>query len=117
MDCIFCQITEGKIPAPKVLEDENSFVIRDIHPQAKQHYLVIPKQHVASIEKAFEVESDGRATVSNLFSLANRLAKQEGLLPNGFRSVINTNEYGGQTVHHLHLHILGGEQLRGSFGS
>ena len=112
MDCVFCKILDGKIPAPRVYEDENAIVIRDLHPHAKQHFLVIPKKHVDSLAKLFENEAEGQKVVGNLFSVANVLAKKEGLLPAGFRSVINTGVDGGQSVFHLHLHILGGERLR-----
>lgn len=115
MDCIFCKIVDGKIPAKKILEDEKAIVIADIQPQAKKHFLVIPKKHVAALDEAFADDPAGRRVVSDLFSLALKLAKQENLLPGGFRSVINTHADGGQTVFHLHLHILGGEKLKGTF--
>jgi len=116
MDCIFCKIVDGKIPSKKIIEDERAIAIADIQPQAKKHFLVIPKKHVASLADAFSDDGAGRELVSDLFSLADRLAKQEGLLPGGFRSVINTHADSGQTVFHLHLHVLGGERLKGTFG-
>lgn len=115
MDCIFCKIAKKEIPSSFVYEDENVFAIKDIHPQAKKHFLVIPKKHVRSLEEAFVEDSKGCVFVSDLFKAANVVAKKEGLLPDGFRSVINTNDHGGQTVHHLHLHVLGGEKLKGTF--
>lgn len=115
MDCIFCKIIDGKIPSPRVMEDERAIVIRDVHPQAKQHYLIIPKIHTRSLAELFSSEKEGRDLVGSLFATANRLAMQEGLLPGGYRSVINTGEEGGQSVFHLHLHILGGEKLKGTF--
>lgn len=115
-DCVFCKIVAGRIPSPRVLEDEKAIAIRDLHPQAKHHFLVLPKKHVASLEEAYADDAEGRSIVGDLFSLANRLAKQEGLLPGGFRSVINTGAEGGQTVFHLHLHVLGGSPLKGTFG-
>ncbi len=115
MDCIFCKIGKKEVPSSFVFENEHVFVIRDIQPAAKKHFLVIPKTHVRSLEDAFETDSKGSALVSEMFKAANTVAKQEGLLPGGFRSVINTNDHGGQTVHHLHLHILGGEKLKASF--
>jgi histidine triad (HIT) family protein len=115
MDCIFCKIVDGKIPAPRVFEDENTIVIRDLSPQAKHHFLVIPKKHVDSLAPLFENVSEGRTVVGNLFAAANALANKEGLLPAGYRSVINTGVDGGQTVFHLHLHILGGEKMKGTF--
>jgi len=115
MDCIFCKIAKKEIPAPFVYENDHVFVIRDIQPQAKKHFLIIPKTHVKSLEEAFVTDVRGCGIVSELFKAANALAHVEGLLPAGFRSVINTNDHGGQTVHHLHLHILGGEKLKGTF--
>ncbi len=115
MDCIFCKIVDGKIPSPRVYEDENSIVIRDLNPQTKQHFLVIPKKHVDSLIPLFENDLEGRNVVGNLFAAANALAKKEGLLSGGFRSVINTGVDGGQTVFHLHLHILGGEKMKATF--
>jgi histidine triad (HIT) family protein len=115
--CVFCKVIAGKIPSTKVYEDENVVCIRDIHPQAKVHLLVIPKHPVASLEEAFPEngESQGQM-VGRLFEVGTKIARQQDLLPDGFRCVINTGASGGQTVFHLHLHILGGELLRGSFG-
>ena len=108
-DCIFCKIIDGKIPAPRVYEDEHVICIRDIQPQAKIHLLVIPKSHARTL-----MDVDGHAMAA-LFEAAQKIAQTQGLLPAGFRSVINTLEDGGQTVFHLHLHLLGGERLRGGF--
>lgn len=115
-DCVFCNIIAGKIPAPRIFENESVIAIRDIHPQATTHLLVLPKQHVASLAELYASEQDAREVVSSLFSAANEIALQEKLLPGGYRSVINTGVDGGQTVHHLHLHLLGGERLKGNFG-
>jgi histidine triad (HIT) family protein len=111
-DCIFCKIIDGGIPSPRVYEDEHFICIRDIRPQAKTHLLVIPKEHVASLDEAFPEKGASRGTlVAELNEVSVKIARKLGLLPNGFRSVINTNEGGGQTVFHLHLHMLGGEQM------
>ncbi len=115
-DCIFCKIVDGKIPSPRVFENDSVIAIRDIQPQAKTHILILPKKHVRSLEELYHSEADAAKIVASLFSAANQIAIQEKLLPGGYRSVINTGEKGGQTVHHLHLHLLGGENLRGSFG-
>lgn len=116
-DCIFCKIVAGKIPSPRVFEDEEFICIRDIQPQAKTHLLVIPKTHVASLDEAFPSKGQGQVDrVGHLFEVATKVARQQGLLPDGFRAVINTGPAGGQTVFHLHLHILGGEPLRSHFG-
>ena len=114
-DCIFCKIVDGKIPALRVYENGDMIVIRDLHPQAAIHLLVIPKVHVTSLAENFDDEVKGRDVVGKLFSAANSVAKQEGLLPSGYRSVINTGAGGGQSVFHLHLHLLGGEKLNERF--
>jgi len=101
-DCIFCQIAEGKIPAQKLMENDLCFAVADLRPQAPKHLLVIPKEHVANIAMAEDPQMLGQ-----LFQAATALAKQEGL-EKGFRLVINTGDDGGQTVHHLHIHVLGG---------
>lgn len=115
MDCIFCKIVSGQIPSPRVYEDDSVIAIRDLHPQAKQHFLVIPKGHVVSLVDLFKDDGKGRSTVGDLFSAAIRLSEKEGLTKAGFRSVINTGVDGGQSVFHLHLHVLGGEKLKGTF--
>lgn len=115
MDCIFCKIIKKEIPSQFVHETENAIVIRDIQPQAKKHYLVIPKKHVRSLEEVFSSGSEGVKALSELYLAASQVVQKEGLLPGGFRSVINTNADGGQTVYHLHLHLLGGEKLKGTF--
>ena len=115
--CIFCKIILGQIPSPRVYEDSQFICIRDIHPQAKTHLLVIPKQHLASLEEVYPENGAHHAQlVGSLFEVATRVARQEGLLPGGFRSVMNTGLQGGQTVFHLHLHLLGGEPLGATFG-
>ena len=105
-DCIFCKIVAGQIPAAVVLESEAALAIRDIGPQAPTHVLVIPRQHVAGIE-ALPADSP---TWNALIGLAQTVALREGL-GNGFRVVINQGADGGQTVGHLHLHVLGGRAL------
>ena len=103
--CIFCKIVAGSVPSPRFLEDERFIAIADIRPQAKKHFLVIPKQHIATLADA------GTEAMGGLLEAGVRVAREQGLLPVGFRAVINTGEGGGQTVFHLHLHVLGGEQL------
>ncbi|MBC7690347.1 MAG: HIT domain-containing protein [Methylotenera sp.] len=113
-DCIFCKIIQGVIPALKIAENAEFVCIPDARPQAKKHLLVMPRHHVASLEAVFAPGSDpaqGSGVVGRLFAFADQVARQEGLLPAGFRSVINTGKEGGQTVFHLHLHLLGGESL------
>jgi histidine triad (HIT) family protein len=115
-DCIFCKIIDGKIPATRVYEDDQFICIRDIQPQAKIHLLVIPKRAISSLSESFPDQGEGHfQLIGQLFELGTRIARQQGLLPEGFRAVINTGPAGGQTVFHLHLHILGGESLMGRF--
>lgn len=115
-DCIFCKIAKGQIPAPRIYEDDQFFCIRDIQPQAKVHLLVIPRAHIESMATAFPATGKQMTeAIGKLFEVATRVARQEGLLPDGFRLVLNTNGHGGQTVYHLHLHVLGGQPLRGGF--
>lgn len=118
--CIFCQIIDGKIPTKKIHESESFICIQDIQPQAPVHLLIIPKHHTASLETAFSTKSNnsharsGAELVGGLFEFADQVARLQGLLPGGYRSVINTGVQGGQTVFHLHLHLLGGT-LSGRF--
>jgi len=115
--CIFCKIIRGEIPSPRVAESDEFICIRDIQPQAKHHLLVIPKQHLESLAEAFPAEGASQAALmGRMLEFGTRVAREQGLLPQGFRSVVNTGANGGQTVFHLHLHLLGGEPLRGSFG-
>jgi len=113
LDCVFCKIIAGSIPSPRIFETREFIAIRDIQPQAKAHFLVIPKKHIQSLA---EVNVNEESTLlSGLLATAIEVAKQEGLLEKGFRTVVNTREWGGQSVHHLHLHVLGGQALSGSF--
>ena len=92
-NCIFCKISSGTVPAPKLLENEYGFVIKDLDPQVKTHLLVIPKKHVRSFADGFlESPEEMKALMGELSSLAFEAAKNEGLYPNGFRTVMNTNE-------------------------
>lgn len=107
MDCIFCKIVAGQIPSTKVYEDETVFAFRDINPQSPTHILVIPKAHIGSVA---EISADNSAVVAHIFEVIPRIAAEEGLT-NGYRVVSNCGADAGQTVHHLHFHILGGKQL------
>jgi histidine triad (HIT) family protein len=114
-DCVFCKIIEGSIPSPRVYEDDSVICIRDIQPHAKKHLLVIPKQHIASLNEAFPAGKPGEVDLmGRLLKVGVTVARQEGISESGYRSVINTGANGTQTVYHIHLHILGGEMLRGS---
>jgi histidine triad (HIT) family protein len=104
--CIFCRIVRGEIPSPRVAETEFAIAIRDIAPEAPVHVLVIPKIHVASMDHLADP-----ALMGNLLALAAQIARTEGVAESGYRTVINTGEQGGQSVHHLHLHVLGGRAM------
>ncbi|HZD47176.1 MAG TPA: histidine triad nucleotide-binding protein [Silvibacterium sp.] len=107
MDCLFCKIVAGTIPAKKVFEDEHAVAILDINPQAPVHALVMPKKHVASLAKT---GADDKEMLGHLLNVARELAAEQKLV-NGYRVVINTGANGGQTVDHLHLHVLGGRAM------
>src|SRR5690349_13909453 len=95
-DCLFCKMIRGEISSPRVYEDDSFICIRDIHPQAKVHLLVIPKEHVASLATAFPSQgSSNAALIGKLFEVATHIAREQNLLPGGFRSVINTEKNAG----------------------
>ena len=106
-ECLFCKIIAGSIPSTKVYEDETVFAFRDIAPQAPTHILVIPKAHLSSVDA---VTGENSAVVAHIFEVIPQIAKAEGLT-NGYRVVSNCGADAGQTVHHLHFHILGGKAL------
>ena len=107
MDCIFCKIIAGEIPSTKVYEDELVYAFRDINPQAPTHILVIPKTHIESVNGITE---ENAALVSHIFTLIPKIAQAENLT-GGYRVVSNCGDDAGQTVKHLHFHILGGRKL------
>ena len=106
-DCLFCKIVAGDIPSTKVYEDETVLAFRDIAPQAPTHILVIPKLHIDSVAC---VTGENSAVVAHIFEVIAKVAAQEGLT-GGYRVVSNCGDHAGQTVKHLHFHILGGQQL------
>ena len=106
-NCIFCKIVAGDIPSTKVYEDESVLAFRDIAPMAPTHILVIPKTHIPSVDG---ITAENSAVVAHIFEVIPQIAKAEGL-ENGYRVVSNCGADAGQTVHHLHFHILGGKQL------
>ncbi len=107
MDCIFCKIVAGEIPSTKVYEDDTVLAFRDINPQAPTHILVIPKEHIAN--GAADITAENAAVVGHIFEIIAKLAKEEEL--SDFRVVTNNGEGAGQTVPHLHFHLLGGRTL------
>ena len=106
-NCIFCKIIAGEIPSTVVYQDEDVFAFRDINPQAPTHILVVPKSHLASVN---EINSENAAVVAHIFRVIPKIVEQEGLV-NGYRVVTNCGKDAGQTVEHLHFHILGGKEL------
>ena len=106
-DCLFCKIINGEIPSSKVYEDELCYAFRDLAPMAPTHILVIPKAHVASVDGIIKENS---SVVAHIFEVIPQIAKAEGLT-NGYRVVSNCGPDAGQTVPHLHFHILGGKEL------
>jgi histidine triad (HIT) family protein len=107
MACLFCKIVAGEIPSKKVFEDDLTFAFRDINPQAPTHILVVPRKHIGSLEEA---QPEDRDILGHLHLVAARIASTEGLTK-GYRTVINTGPDGGQTVDHLHVHLLGGRSI------
>ena len=105
-DCLFCRIVRREIPAALVAETPECIAFRDINPQAPTHILVIPREHIASLDEAQDPEIIGRMAL-----LAAKLARSEGIAQTGYRTVINTNADAGQTVFHVHLHLLGGRRM------
>ena len=106
-NCLFCKIIAGDIPSTKVYEDETVLAFRDINPQAPTHVLVIPKTHIPSVDG---ITAENSAVVAHIFEVIPQIAKAEGL-KDGYRVVSNCGDHAGQTVKHLHFHILGGKQL------
>jgi histidine triad (HIT) family protein len=105
-DCLFCRIVSGEIPATIVKDDEEFVAFRDVNPKAPTHVLAIPKAHVRSLNEMDDGHMAGR-----LMMFARDVAKAEGLADDGYRLVINTNDHGGQTVWHIHVHVLGGRAM------
>lgn len=108
-ECLFCKIVAGEIPAEKLHEDEHTIAFRDINPQAPTHFLVIPKKH---IETLMDVTDEDHELMGRLITTANNVARAQGIDETGFRTIVNCREQGGQTVYHLHLHVLGGRFMK-----
>ena len=108
MDCLFCSIAQGIIPTKIVFEDDEILAFHDLNPQAPKHILIIPKHHIRSINEAQE---EHQSLLGKLILGAKKIAQTEGLSDPGYRLVLNVNPDGGQTVYHIHLHLLGGRQM------
>jgi histidine triad (HIT) family protein len=108
-DCVFCKIIAGEIPTDILYRDDNVIAFRDIHPMAPTHLLIIPIKHIPSLT---ELSDSELPLMGDMVEIANQLAEKEGIAKSGYRLVINCGKQGGQLVPHLHMHLLGGRQLR-----
>lgn len=108
-ECLFCMIIDGKIPANKVFESEQVIAFRDLNPQAPTHLLVIPRRHIATLN---DLQSSDATLVGEMMLAATQIAAMENLAENGYRVVMNCNHDGGQSVYHIHLHLLGGRYMK-----
>lgn len=108
MDCLFCKIINREIPAEIVYEDDQVLAFNDISPQAPFHILVIPKKHIATVN---DITTEDETLVGHMVTAASKIAQELGFDQDGYRTVFNCNKHGGQTVYHIHLHILGGKPL------
>jgi histidine triad (HIT) family protein len=104
-DCLFCKIVAGDIPSSKVYEDDVCFAFNDISPQAPTHILIVPRRHVDSLNTS---SGSDKELIGHLMLTAAEIAREKGFAEDGYRVVVNTNAHGGQTVFHLHVHLLGG---------
>eukprot|EP01013_Petalomonas_cantuscygni_P025948 TRINITY_DN48096_c0_g1_i1.p2 TRINITY_DN48096_c0_g1~~TRINITY_DN48096_c0_g1_i1.p2 ORF type:complete len:146 (-),score=4.52 TRINITY_DN48096_c0_g1_i1:183-620(-) len=108
-DCLFCKIRDGKIPAKILHRDEVCIGFEDVSPQAPVHFLVIPQKHIPTVN---DIEVEDQSTIGHMYGIAARLAKERGVADDGYRLVMNCNAEAGQTVYHIHLHVLGGRPMR-----
>jgi Diadenosine tetraphosphate (Ap4A) hydrolase and other HIT family hydrolases len=108
-DCLFCKIVKGEIPSKKVYEDDKVYAFHDINPEAPVHFLVIPKEHIQSANDLNDNNSD---IISHIFKVINKLAVELNISEKGYRIVNNCGEDGGQTVGHIHFHVLGGRNMK-----
>lgn len=113
MDCVFCQIVAGEIPADILHRDDRVVAFRDISPQAPVHVLIIPREHISYLS---ELTGEQSALAGHMVGVANQLARSEGIADSGYRVVVNCGEQGGQLVPHLHMHLLGGRELSDQLG-
>lgn len=107
-ECLFCDMGSGKTPADKLHDDDRVFAVRDIHPRAPVHFMVIPKEHIPS---AVDISEEHGPLLAHMIQVANRVAQREGIGDKGYRLVLNVGEYGGLIIQHLHMHVLGGRRL------
>lgn len=107
-DCLFCKIRDKDIPAAIVFEDDDVLAFNDVNPQAAVHVLIIPKKHISTVN---DIEAGDESLMGKLFSVAKTIAAQQGISDDGYRMVVNCNEQAGQTVFHIHMHLLGGRNM------
>ncbi|MBN1665929.1 MAG: histidine triad nucleotide-binding protein [Anaerolineales bacterium] len=112
-DCIFCRILAGEIPSDQVYQDEQVTAFRDIHPAAPTHILIIPNRHIVSVNALAAVDE---SLAGHMILVAQQIAAEQGIRESGYRLIINTGPDGGQEVHHLHLHLLGGQRMQHPMG-
>ena len=112
-DCIFCKIVSGEIKGTIVHKDDHATAFRDINPAAPTHILIVPNRHIDSVNA---LTNDDKPLVGHLFMVAGQLAKSEGIDQSGYRIIVNTGANGGQTVFHLHVHLIGGQPMKHPMG-
>ena len=112
-DCIFCRIIANEIPGTIVFRDEQVTAFRDLHPVAPTHILIVPNKHIDSVNM---LTDEDEQLIGHLYTTARKIAAQEGIAESGYRLVTNTNAHGGQSVFHLHLHLLGGAPMKHAMG-
>ena len=108
MDCLFCKIINGEIPSQKVYEDEYVYAFNDISPTAPVHILIVPKKHISTIN---DIEDNDAELIGRIYLAAKKIAKEKGIAEDGYRVVTNCNGMAGQTVFHIHYHLIGGREL------
>ena len=111
--CIFCKISRNEIKSTILYQDEQVTAFRDIHPVAPTHVLIVPNRHIESLNELME---EDKTLIGNMFVVARQIAAQEGIQEGGYRIIVNTGPNGGQTVFHLHLHLIGGQRMRHPLG-
>lgn len=112
-DCIFCKIISGEIPSQILFQDEQATAFRDLHPVAPTHVLIVPNKHIASVN---DVTAEDETTLGHIYTVAKQIAAQEGITEKGYRLITNTGPHAGQEIHHIHMHLIGGQRLRFPMG-
>lgn len=107
-DCLFCKIRDGEIPSETVYENDDILAFKDVNPHSPTHVLIVPRKHIATIN---DLEGEDAKIMGEMMMVAQEIAKTEGVAESGFRLVINTNDDAGQTVHHIHMHLMGGRNM------